>query len=40
MEYDPLGNSNLSFHFGANILDFLFLFDFLNIFPCVVYAKI
>ena len=28
MEYDPSGNSNLSFHVGADVLNLLFLYDF------------
>ena len=36
-EYDPSGNSNSSFHVGADILN-LFLYDF-YIFPCIVNAK-
>ena len=29
MEYDPSGISNYSFHVGADILNLLFLYDFL-----------
>ena len=29
MEYDPPGNSNSTFHIGADILNLLFLYDFL-----------
>ena len=36
MEYDPSGNSNYTFHVGAEILYLLFL----HIFPCIVNAKI
>ena len=32
MEYDPSGNSNSSFHVGADILSLLFLYDFLIFF--------
>ena len=28
-EYDPSGNSNLSFHIGADILNLLFLYSIL-----------
>ena len=28
IEYDPSGNSNLSFHVGVDILNLLFLCDF------------
>ena len=46
-ESNPSGNSNVSFHLGADILNlflcfytcFLLLWDF-YIFPCVVDAKI
>ena len=32
-EYDPLSNSHLAFHVGADIaFDLLLLYDFLNIF--------
>ena len=31
-EYDPLGNSNLSFHVGAGILNLLFLYGILYFF--------
>ena len=30
MEYDPLGNSNSSFHVGADILNLLFLHDYFS----------
>ena len=33
IEHDPSGNSNLSFHVGTDILNLLFLYDFLRIFP-------
>ena len=32
IEYDPSGNSNSSFHFRADILNLLFLYDFLIFF--------
>ena len=38
-EYDPSGNSDSSFHVGADILNSLSLFDF-YIFPCIVNAKV
>ena len=38
-EYDPSGNSNLSFHVGADILNLLFLFEFFYIFLFIVDAK-
>ena len=31
-EYDPSGNPNVIFHFEADILDLLFLYDFFIIF--------
>ena len=36
---DPSGSSNCSFHIGADILNLLFLYDFLY-FPGIVNAKI
>ena len=39
-EYDPSGNSNSSFHVGADILNLLFLYDFFYIFPCIVNARV
>ena len=39
-EYDPSGNSNSLLHFGADILNLLFLYDFFYIFPCIVNAKV
>ena len=32
----PLGNSNSSFDVGPDILNWLFLYDFFYIFPCIV----
>ena len=37
-EYDPSGNSNLSFHVGADILNLLLLYK-LYVFPRVINAK-
>ena len=34
-EYYPSGDSNLSFYVGGDILDLLFLYGFLKIFPCI-----
>ena len=38
--YDSSENSNLSIHVVADILNLLFLHDFLDIFSCIVDAKI
>ena len=44
-EYDPSGNSNSSFHVGADILNLLLLYErivivFIVIFPRVINTKI
>ena len=40
IEYDSPGNSNLSFHVGADILKLLFLFQLFLFISCIVDAKI
>ena len=39
-EYDASGNSNLSFHVGADILNLLLLYELFYIFPSVINTKI
>ena len=40
IEYDPTGNSNFSFHFGADILNLLFLVRAFYDFPFIIHTKI
>ena len=40
MEYDPSGNSNLSFYVEADVLNLLLLYEFFYIFPYIVHTKI
>ena len=40
IESHPSGNSNSSFDVGLDIVNWLFLYDFFYIFPCIVNAKV
>ena len=40
IEFDPSGNSNLSFHAGADILNLLLLCEFSYVSLCIVNTKI
>ena len=39
-EYEPFGNSNLSFHVGADIFNLLLLYEFCYLSTCVLNTKI
>ena len=39
-EYDPSGNSNLSFHVRADILNLLLLYELFYVSSCVINAKV